>query len=138
LPVEEDDEIDGVAEPSKKPGVTKTAKVIKGMVNKVALSGDQVLADALYQKASETGYYIWSIAWTCKNIADNRFHIDCVAAFSDSIKADQLTWDVVRKWQYKPEDPDVEELVKMTDQERRQLVALVEEAAFRAYAKVQK
>lgn len=133
----EDDELEeeGGAEKKVK---RKVAEKVKGLVNKMALSGEQVLAADLYNQAATTGYYICNISWSCVNQKDSRFHIDCEAGFSDPVKADQFTYDVVRKWRYKPENPDSEENVKMTASEQRGLSDLVEEAAFRAFEKISK
>jgi len=132
FPAAEDEESDeeSVEDKRKK---SKVAEKVKGLVNKMSLTGEQVLAAELYQLALESGYYICNISWSCESKEDSRFHIDCEAGFSDPVKADQFTFDVTRYWRFKPEAPDSEESVKMSDEQRRHFAGLLEEAAFRSY-----
>ena len=114
---------------------SQSAKV-KALINRVALSGEQVLSSDLYQQAIQTGYYISGITWSCISQADARHHLDLEVGFIDPVKADQFTFDVIRQWRYKPERPDTKETVKMTEHERGLYTGVLEEAALRAYKKI--
>lgn len=111
------------------PAAKNAAVVMKGLVNKVSLDGEQVIATDLYQQAAKTGYFITSICWSCIDEKDSRYHIDCEAGFSDPVKADQFSFDVVRKWQYSSDVRERPENVAMTASERRSLTDIVEAAA---------
>ena len=131
----EDQEDNGAEQQNAK---KKKADTIKGMVNNLALTGDQVLATELYQDAAASGYYICNICWSCLDKKDSRTHIECVAGFSDPIKADQFTFDVVRRWQYTLESEDREEHIPITPSEKRQLNGLLEATAFKTFEAIKK
>lgn len=114
----------------------KAAEALKGMVHKVALDGEQVIATDLYQQAAKTGYFITNISWSCIDEKDSRFHIDCEAGFAEPINADQFTFDVVRKWQYSIDGTERQENVSLTAVERRSLTDLVEQAAVKSLKSV--
>ena len=131
----EADEIEADA-PEESVATAATERVsnkIKGLVNQVALRGEQVLADELYQTVEKSGYYISNISWSCKMQSDPRFGIDCVAGFKDPVTADEFTFDVVRAWQYKSESPDEEETLHTTEAERREFNRLLEASALKAF-----
>lgn len=114
------------------PAAKNVAVVMKGMVNKVSLDGEQVIATDLYQQAAKTGYFITSICWSCIDEKDSRFHIDCEAGFHDPIKADQFSFDVARKWQFSTDGRERQENVALTASERRTLTDMVEAAAVKS------
>lgn len=118
------------------PAAKKNASVMKGMVNKVSLDGEQVIATDLYQQAAKTGYFITSIFWSCIDEKDARYHIDCEAGFNEPIKADQFSFDVVRRWQFSTDGRERQEGVAMTAAERRSLTDLLEAAAVTSLKKV--
>jgi hypothetical protein len=131
--VEESDDEQTGSEDTK---TIKTADQIKSLVNKVSLSGDQVLADKLYQMAEKSGYFISNICWSCTDAKDPREGIDCVAGFKDPIEADEFTFDVARKWKYKADAPDEEETVGMNEAEQRALNRKLEAASLKAFSKI--
>jgi hypothetical protein len=116
----------------------RVSEMMKGLVNQVALRGEQVLADELYRTVERSGYYISNISWSCKKQSDPRYGIDCVAGFKDPIKADEFTFDVVRAWQCKIESPDEEETLHPTEAERRELNRLLEASALKAFDSIVK
>ena len=115
--------------PDDDPSAKQVADVMKGMVNKVSLDGEQVIATDLYQQAAKTGYFITSICWSCIDEKDSRYHIDCEAGFTDPVKADQFSFDVVRKWQFGTDERERQVTVAMTASERRALTDRLEAAA---------
>ena len=117
---------------------TRKAEKIKGLINNLALTGEQILATDLYQEVTASGYYVCNICWSCVDKKDSRTHIDCEAGFSDPIKADQFTFDVVRRWQYKLESPTTEEPLPILPSEKRQLNGLLEGAAFQSFEAIKK
>jgi hypothetical protein len=125
--VEDDDEEVAPEEVSEK---------IKGLVNRVSLSGEQVLADELYRIVDKSGYYISNICWTCSNVKDPRLNIDCSAGFKDAVAADEFAFDVVRPWRYKPEAPDESETLHISQAERRELTRLLEAASIKAFTAI--
>lgn len=129
---------DATEEAAATAATERVSKKIKGLVNQVALRGDQVLADELYRTVEKSGYYISNISWSCKKQSDPRYGIDCVAGFKDPIKADEFTFDVVRAWQYKSETPDEEETLHPTEAERRELNRLLEASALKAFDSIVK
>lgn len=116
----------------------RVSEKIKGLVNQVALRGEQVLADELYRTVEKSGYYISNICWSCKKQSDPRFGIDCVAGFKEPITADEFTFDVVRAWQYKSDSPDEDETLHSTEAERRELNRLLEASALKAFGSIVK
>jgi hypothetical protein len=130
----EGDEVDDESEEVVATASTKrVSEKIKGLVHQVALRGEQVLADELYQTVEKSGYYISNISWSCKKTIDPRYGIDCVAGFKDPIQADAFSFDVVRAWQYKSGAPDEEETLRTTEPERRKLNRLLEASALKAF-----
>ncbi len=127
-----DDEGTDTENQESDPSAKKNASVMKGMVNKVSLDGEQVIATDLYQQAAKTGYFITSICWSCIDEKDSRYHIDCEAGFSEPVKADQFSFDVVRKWQFSTDGRERQEGIAMTAAERRSLTDLLEAAAVKS------
>jgi hypothetical protein len=111
------------------PEAKSTAEVMKGLIHKVSMHGDQVIATELYQKAASTGYFITNISWSCVDEKDARFHIDCEAGFTDPATAEQFSFDIVRKWQISDDGRERPEPVALTSAERRNLTDLLEKAA---------
>jgi hypothetical protein len=110
----------------------KIEEQMKGLINKVAFTGDQVLATELYSKAADSGYYIAGIHWTCVSTTDPRVHIDCEAALVDPPEGEPFSFDLVREWKNKPEDPDEGETSAITTEQRRRYESLIEAAAYSA------
>jgi len=136
----EGDEVEAVApeEAAATAAIERVSERIRGLVNQVAMRGEQVLADELYRTVEKSGYYISNISWSCNKQSDPRCGIDCVAGFKDPIKADEFTFDVVRAWQYKSEAPDEEETLHPTEAERRELNRLLEASALKAFNSIVK
>ena len=131
---EEEVEEDEAKEKAKQKA--KQADQIKGIINKVALTGEQVLSSEIYQQAAKSGYYISGITWSCINVADSRYHLDLEAGFVDAAKADQFSFDVSRQWRYKPDKPEVQESVPMIASEKRKYTGMIEASALRSYHKI--
>jgi hypothetical protein len=147
FPTEEDDGDDSaksVSEDKTDPVTVATnerrkAKIeeqMKGLINKVAFTGEQILATELYSKAAESGYYIAAIHWTCISQSDPRVHIDCEAALVDPAEGEPFSFDLIREWQNKPEDPDEGETSSITMEQRRNYESLIETAAYNAIQEI--
>jgi hypothetical protein len=111
----------------------KVEEQIRGLVNRVSLTGEQVLATELYEKAASSGYYIAAIHWTCTSRADSRVHIDCEAALVDPPEGEPFSFDFVRQSRNKEDDPDGIETEAVDRDQRRRYEDLIETAARNAF-----
>ncbi len=107
---------------------------LKGLVNRVSLTGDQVFATELYEKAASSGYYIAAIRWTCNSRADSRVHVDCEAALVDPAEGEPFSFDFVRQSRNKADNPDAIETEAVGRDQRRSYEDLIEAAARKAFA----
>ncbi|HEY5075161.1 MAG TPA: hypothetical protein VII34_10745, partial [Pyrinomonadaceae bacterium] len=114
----------------------KIEEQIKGLINKVSLTGEQVLASELYDKAASSGYYIAAIHWTCVSESDPRIHIDCEAALVDPPAGEPFSFDFVRQWRDKADDHDKTEIEAVDSDQRRRYEDLIEAAAQKAFSAV--
>lgn len=116
----------------------KRAKEIKGIINKMAFTGEQVLMASLYQQAAETGYFITQINWTTESKSEPGKFFDYVAGFGDPISCDHFSSDVTKRWQRNADDADKSETLSLSAVERRTLNALVQASSENAFAIVTK
>ena len=114
----------------------KAAEKVKGTINRLAFSGDQVLAASLYQQAAETGYFITQLNWTVESKSEPGKFVDFVAGFGDPITCDQFSSDVSKRWQWSIDNPDKAETLLLLPHERRSLNALIQASADKAFTKV--
>ncbi len=104
-------------------------------MNRVALSGDQVLASSLYQQARKTGYYIFNIRWMCRDNKDSREEIEFDAGFEDAVSAETFKCDVVKRGVTDSKTGDMEVKV-LAPSEKRALLLKLEVAAFKVFDKL--
>jgi hypothetical protein len=134
LPSEEAEKEAG--SPNDEKDAEQVAEKVKGIINRIAISGEQVLAATLYQQAADSGYFITQLTWTMESKAESGKFVDFVAGFGDPIACEQFSSDVCKRWQWSADNPDKAEVLSLTTVDRRSLNTLIQASADKAYTTV--
>jgi hypothetical protein len=117
----EDDEIEEVAE-----------KML-GVVENVALSGENLVASEMYQELKQKGFYITSITWRARQDVDPYSKIEFDAGFEDRQAAKRFRYSVHGALRFK-NGKYTKNLRHVEDAEKAVLLGMIEETARKVLA----
>lgn len=86
---EDEDENDGGS-------TTAEEEEVKSLVRSAALHGNGLLTCELYQKLRESGYYIYRLAWSARELEGDGRAMDFEAGFDDPVRGEGFAYDLKR------------------------------------------
>ncbi|MEK9802704.1 MAG: hypothetical protein VW475_04760, partial [Curvibacter sp.] len=104
-----------------------------GIVENVALSGENLVASEMYQELKQKGFYITSITWRARQDVDPYSKVEFDAGFEDRQAAKRFRYSVHGALRFK-NGKYTKNLRHVEDAEKAVLLGMIEETARRVLA----
>lgn len=113
--------------------IEEAAEKMLGIVENVALSGENLVASEMYQELKQKGFYITSITWRARQDVDPYSKVEFDAGFEDRQAAKRFRYSVHGALRFK-NGKYTKNLRHVEDAEKAVLLGMIEETARRVLA----
>lgn len=110
---------------------------VKSMVRSAALRGNGLLTSELYQKLRDSGYYIYKIAWSSKEIDGEGRAMDFEAGFDDPIRGEGFSYDVKRIIQTEADKEAGKTQHELITTERPRIRRIISDSVYKALKEIE-
>jgi len=116
--------------------VSDAEEKMLGVVENVALSGENLVASEMYQELKEKGFFITSITWRAKQIVFPYGIIECDAGFEDGQAGKKFRYSIHGALKFKS-GKYTKNIRPVEDAEKADLLAMIERTARSVLAQLQ-
>lgn len=135
---EEDGDDENDEEEETESSATAEEEEVKSLVRSAALHGNGLLTCDLYQKLRESGYYIYKLAWSARELEGEGRAMDFEAGFDDPVRGEGFAYDLRRVLPSESDKETGKTQHELLLAERPRVRRIIADAVYAALAEIEK